>query len=210
MLHKTLIFAGLLCAIAMPCHAQTSVEANAAQPHAPCALHIWPAATTHTTFQGWWKAGAVDGARRGIKGYPDLRADAIDSEQQALILKQIDWRAIHHDPELEVVVHQAPTGSEDDRGRTSRLVSNGSACYREIVVTSSLVEAATFSTRSVRILALRKTFEGDAAPVNFSSMAKAVITLPEQIQAGDPLIDEATRKAFAEAIGKFAVMQSFH
>lgn len=179
-------------------------------PSVPCALHIWPAATTHTTFQGWWQAGAVDGARRGIKGYPDMRADAIDAKQQALILKDIDWRAAMADPALDVVVHDAPSPGEDERGRTTRLVASTPACYSELIVTSSIVEVATFSTRSVRVQALRKTFKGDATPVNFASMSKAVIDLPEQIKPGDPLIDAATRRAFAEAMSKFAVMQSFH
>jgi len=175
-----------------------------------CALHVWPAATTHTTFQGWTHAGAVDGAQRGIKGYPDLRAGAIDTAQQVQILAALDWRDISGDPNLVVVVHPEPTGSDDDRSRTKRLVVDGHVCYRELIITSSLVEAAVFSTRSVRILALRKTFDGSAPPTNFSSMTKAVITLPEKIQPNDPQIDIATRAAFAVAVRKFAVAQSFH
>ncbi|HWU02685.1 MAG TPA: hypothetical protein VN222_08115 [Novosphingobium sp.] len=139
-----------------------------------------------------------------------MRADAIDTAQQATVLKSIDWRGIAADPNLDVVVHDTPVAEGDDRARTTRLMRESPACYSELIITTSMVEAAAFSTRSVRILALRKTFNGDAPPLNFSSMAKAVIELPEQVKPGDPRIDEATRKAFASAIYKFAVMQSFH
>ena len=208
------VAAVLMAAAPQPAGAQASTvttETPVPSPApAPCALHIWPAATTHTTFQGWTRAGAVDGAQRGIKGYPDLRAVAIDTAQQVQILSALDWREISGDPTLVVVVHPQPTGSDDDRSRTTRLIADGPACYRELIITSSLVESAVFSTRSVRILVLRKTFDGAAPPTNFSTMTKSVITLPEKVQPGDPQIDIATRAAFADAAHKFAVAQSFH
>ncbi|MBU6266671.1 MAG: hypothetical protein KGN34_03960 [Sphingomonadales bacterium] len=191
--------------------AATAPEATRSLPATGgCALHVWPAATTHTTFQGWTHAGAVDGARRGIKGYPDLHAEALDTAQQVRLLTTIDWRGLTGDPALAVTVHAAPTGSDDDRGRAARLVADSPACYREIIVTSSLVEAAAFSSRSIRILVLRKTFEGAGAPANFSSMAQAVIALPEKAADDDPRIPAAMQDAFLVAARKFAVMQSFH
>ena len=192
-----------------------SLSSTAAQSPAPCELHVWPAATTHTTFQGWVRAGAVDGARRGVKGYPDLHANALDTGQQALLLATIDWLAAFSDPALVVVVHAAPTGSDDDRSRTSRLVAEGSSpCYRELIITSSIVESEVFSKQSVRILALRKRFDGaGSAPANFSSMSESTILFSDQDKAAadaSARMDAAVQAAFIVAVNKFAVMQSFH
>lgn len=194
--------------------AQTPFATAAASP-AACELQIWPAATTHTTFQGWIRAGAVDGARRGVKGYPDLHANALDTAQQARLLGAIDWHRAFNDPSLVVVVHAAPTGSADDRSRTSRLVAEGSSpCYRELIITSSIVESEVFSKQSVRILALRKRFDGaGSAPANFSSMSESAILFSDQDKAAadaSARMDAAVEAAFVVAVNKFAVMQSFH
>jgi len=196
----------------LPAQTQSAAAALSA---APCELHIWPAATTHTTFQGWVRAGAVDGARRGMNGYPDLHSSALDTGQQVRLLGTIDWRGAFDDPSLVVVVHPAPTGSADDRSRTGRLVAEGSSpCYRELIITSSIVESEVFSKHSVRILALRKRFDGaGSAPANFSSMSEsAILFLDADKAAADASarMDAAVQSAFVLAIDKFAVMQSFH
>lgn len=190
-------------------------SASAGQAPASCELHVWPAATTHTTFQGWVRAGAVDGARRGVKGYPDLHANALDAREQARLLAGVDWRGAFNDPALVVIVHDAPSGSDDDRSRASRLVAAGSpACYREVIIASSIIESEVFSRLSVRVLALRKRFDGQgAAPVNFSSMSEAAIAISDADKAAPDAggrMDAAVRAAFVSAVGKFAVMQSFH
>jgi hypothetical protein len=205
---------------AIPAAAQTPPaqppSATAVPSTAPCELHVWPAATTHTTFQGWVHAGAVDGARRGVKGYPDLHANALDTEQQARLLATVDWRGAFNDPTLVVAVHPAPTGSADDRSRTSRLVAESSAspCYRELIIATSIVESEVFSKQSVRILALRKRFDGvGSMPVNFSSMSEAAIMFSDADKAApdaDARMDAAVQAAFVSAVSKFAVMQSFH
>ncbi len=192
-----------------------STPTVAAPSPAPCELHIWPAATTHTTFQGWVRAGAVDGAQRGVKGYPDLHASALDTGQQVRLLATVDWRGAFNDPALIVVVHPGPTGTDDDRSRTSRLVTEGSAaCYRELIIVSSIVESEVFSDQSVRILALRKRFDGaGSAPVNFSSMSEATIMFTDADKAAPDSgarMDAAVQAAFVSAVSKFATMQSFH
>jgi hypothetical protein len=94
------------------------------------------------------------------------------------------------------------------------LVAGSGACYREVIVTSSIVETAVFSTRSVRVLALRKRFDGaGGAPVNFSSMSEAVIQFSDADKAATDAgarMDAAAQAAFVKAVSKFAVMQSFH
>ncbi len=190
-------------------------SATAVPSPAPCELHVWPASTTHTTFQGWIRAGAVDGAKRGVKGYPDLHASALDTEQQARLLATIDWRGAFNDSALVVVVHTAPTGSADDRSRASRLVAEGSSpCYRELIIASSIVESEVFSNQSVRVLALRKRFDGEGSnPANFSSMSEAAIVFSDADKSAadaSARMDAAVQAAFVTAVNKFAVMQSFH
>ena len=209
-----LTMAGAVPAAAQP-RPDPSPPAAAAPSPAPCELDIWPAATTHTTFQGWVRAGAVDGAQRGIKGYPDLHANALDIGQQVRLLATVDWRGAFNDPALVVVVHPRPTGSDDDRSRTSRLVAEGSsACYRELIIVSSIVESEVFSNQSVRILALRKRFDSvGSAPVNFSSMSEAAIPFTDADKAAADSaarMDAAVQTAFVSAVSKFATMQSFH
>ena len=207
----------LVMSFAIPSAAQTlpAQPLSATAAPTPCELHVWPAATTHTTFQGWVRAGAVDGARRGVKGYPDLHANALDTGEQARLLATIDWRGAFNDPALTVIVHTSPTGSADDRSRPSRLVAESSSpCYRELIIVSSIVESEVFSKPSVRILALRKRFDGaDAAPANFSSMSEAAVLFSDADKAAadsGARMDLAVQAAFVSAIGKFAVMQSFH
>lgn len=201
-----------------PASAQTapapSAPAAPAPASSPCELDIWPAATTHTTFQGWLRAGAVDGARRGMKGYPDMHAGLLDTAQQARLIATIDWRGILGDPALAVVIHPAAPDPGDDRGRTARLVADRPACYSELIITSSIVESAVFSTKSVRIQALRKRFDGaGSAPVNFSSMSQGIIRFSDEDKAAkdaDQRWDAAVQAAFVDAVTKFGVMQSFH
>jgi hypothetical protein len=87
-------------------------------------------------------------------------------------------------------------------------------CYRELIITSSIIESEVFSKQSVRILALRKRFDGaGAAPVNFSSMSEAAIQVSDQDKAAPDAgarMDAAVQAAFVAAVDKFAVMQSFH
>jgi hypothetical protein len=180
--------------------------------HPHCELHVWPAETTHTTFLGWVHGGAVDGNRRGIKGYPNLYADALDTPQQVRLLSQIDWPAQTGDPGVHVTIHQVPTGSDDDRTRTSRLIADAGSCYREIIITASLVEAETFSSQSVRVVVLRKRFDGvGVSPVNFSTMSMAKIEVPEKnVPEFDEKMGDAVRNAFLAAFKKVIIIQSFH
>lgn len=181
---------------------------------ANCVLHIWPADGAHTTFQGWIRAGAVDGARRGVKGYPDFHASALDTPEQAHLLESIDWRAALHDPTLAVKVHDTPTGASDDRTRKARLIADSPPCYREVVVTSAIVESEVFSALSVRILAVRKRFDAaDSTPASFSSMSVAPVGFSDADKAApdaEARFDAAVRAAYVQAAKQFGIMQLFH
>lgn len=178
---------------------------------ADCALHIWPAETAHSTYMGWWHGGATDGDRRGIKGYPHIHAEALGLPEQVRLLRTIDWAGETGQRADLVTVHDSPSPSDDDRTRTSRLVP-GAGCYREIIVTSAIIEAAAMSNQSVRIVALRKSFDASGAvPVNFSSMTSVKVEMPDK---KDPAFDEkvvaAMQAGYLAAVRKFIVLQSFH
>lgn len=191
--------------------AQTA-PAPAVQADARCALHVWPAETTHSTYFGWAHGGAIDGNRRGIKGYPATYAEVLDTPGQVGLLGQIDWPTQTGDPGLQVSIHPATTGGDDDRTRTSRLISDSGACYQEIIITSSIIEMNVMASRSVRIVGLRKKFSGPGtSPVNFSAMSMAKIEVPDKtVPDFDEKMRLATRDAFLVAVKKFVIMQSFH
>jgi hypothetical protein len=94
------------------------------------------------------------------------------------------------------------------------VTEGSSACYRELIVVSSIIESEVFSSQSVRILALRKRFDGaDSPPVTFSSMSVAEIQFTDADKAAADAgarMDAAVQAAFVSAVGKFATMQSFH
>lgn len=191
--------------------AQTT-PAPTAQADTRCALHVWPSDTTHSTYFGWAHGGAIDGNRRGINGYPATYAEVLDTPGQVSLLGQIDWPTQVGDPGVQVSIHPAPTGGDDDRTRTSRLISDSGTCYQEIIIASSIVELNVMASRSVRIVGLRKKFSGPGTPpVNFSAMSMAKIEVPDKT---GPDFDEkmrlATRNAFLIAVKKFVIMQSFH
>ena len=178
----------------------------------PCELHIWPSEHAHTTYFGWVHGGAVDGNRRGIKGYPNMYAEALDTAEQARLLAQVNWPVQTGEAGLQISVHATPTGTDDDRTRTTRLIAGSAACYRELIITSTIVENAAFSSQSVRVVALRKKFDGTTAlPASFSSMSMAKVDVPEKtVPEFDAKMRTAVQAAFLEAIKKFAVIQSFH
>jgi len=141
-----------------------------------------------------------------------MYAEALGTPQQASLLSQVDWQKQSSDPNLRVVVHLSTTGTDDDRTRTTRLVAGGGACYRELIITSLVVESAAMSSQSVRVMAIRKRFDGaDAVSVNFSSMAMANVPIPEKTGPDfDDRMRAAVQGAFQAAIVKFMKIQNNH
>lgn len=191
-----------------------AADAPKAPPSAakPCELHVWPAAAAHSSYVGWFHGGAVDGDKRGIKGYPEMYTGEVDMAHQVAAFRQIDWNAWADAVTYVVTVHESATGADDDRLRATRLVPGDSACYREFIVSSVLIEAATFSSRSVRLVGLMKKFDASGQkPSTFTSMVKADLVLPDKSSANFEIeVRKNTREAFAAAVNKFMVAQSFH
>lgn len=66
--------------IAVPsASAQTAPVAGAPN---GCVLHVWPGADAKSSYAGWFHGGAVNGDKRGIKGYPDMHATALGTGVQ--------------------------------------------------------------------------------------------------------------------------------
>jgi len=153
----------------------------------------------------------VDGDKRGIKGYPDMFTDAIDMLHQVTLLNTIDWRGLMGASTLQFTVHDKVTGSDDDRTRITRATPSASPCYREIIVKTSVIEAAAFSSRSLRIVAISKNFEGGNTPKTFSTMTVEPLVLPEKSAPDfDKKMYDEVQRAFVAAMRKFMIAQSFH
>jgi hypothetical protein len=156
-----------------------------------CVLHVWPAKNAQSSYMGWFHGGAVDGDRRGIKGYPAMHSDVLTVSAQQQLLTTIDWAQSLSAPGISVVVHDGPPPEQDDRSRTKPLIAERPACYEELLVHSVLVERAAMSSSTVRVMVIGKKWRGsDAAPETFSVMMKE----PVNLGAGDNKLIEASLK----------------
>ncbi len=207
------IFVILLCLIGGPLKAQnTTQRQNIQDATSLCELHVWPASSAHSSYSGWFHGGAIDGDKRGIKGYPNMYADELDMQHQIDAFRQIDWKTWSDIPNLVITIHENVTGSDDDRLRKTKLVPNSSACYRELIISSVLIEAATFSSRSVRLIALMKKFGSTGNDTStFMSMTRVDVAIPDKSNTSfEKSIRNNVKEAFMATVNKFMVAQSFH
>jgi len=145
-----------------------------------CVLHVWPGAPARSSYTGWFHGGAVDGDKRGIKGYPPMHSDVLSTPVQQRLLEAVDWSHRVHASNLTVVVHNEPPAAQDDQSRTTPLISDRPDCYRELIVHSVLVERAVFSATTVRLMIIAKKWHShDAQPSTFSVMTDERVKLDE-------------------------------
>jgi hypothetical protein len=149
---------------------------------------------------GWFHGGAVDGDRRGIKGYPALHGDVLSTGVQQQLLTGLNWPDLLNRRGLSVIVHEQPPEAQDDLSRTMPLVADRPACYLELLVHSVLVERAAFSSTSVRVMVIGKTWAApDSPPKTYSAMANASVDLSSP-DAG--VIEGALKNGFVASIRK--------
>ena len=165
-----------------------------------CVLHVWPARDARSSYTGWFHGGAVDGDKRGIKGYPDMHGAALNSAAQRELLARIDWAERRRLPGLAVVVHDAPPPSSDDIGRTTALLADRPGCYDEVLVHSVFIEGATFSSKSVRLMMIAKRWRGSARPDTYSAMSVEKVVLTDKDPA---VIEKSLKDGFASAIHQY-------
>ncbi|WP_374139493.1 hypothetical protein [Sphingomonas sp.] len=68
--------------------------APTSQSQASCELHVWPGSKLGSVYSGWVRGGIVNGAVTGRDGYPRTPADAINTAEQAELLKQAELPAV--------------------------------------------------------------------------------------------------------------------
>ncbi|HEV2595757.1 MAG TPA: hypothetical protein VGU01_11200 [Sphingomicrobium sp.] len=166
-----------------------------------CVLHVWPGSDAHSSYSGWFHGGAVDGDKRGIRGYPAMHADVLNTAAQRALLAKIDWAELRAMPGLKIVIHDAPPPPQDDLARDVPLIGNHVGCYDELLVHSVLVERATFSSRSVRVMMIAKRWRSpDWRAATYGAMSVDTVDLG----AGDVSATQAALEAgFTSAIHKF-------
>jgi hypothetical protein len=198
--HCLLAAVGIL---GLPSHtiAQTDLSKNA------CVLHVWPAASASSSYTGWFHGGAVDGDRRGIKGYPAMHGEVLTTPIQQQLLTSIDWPAILTRRALSVVVHDQPPEPQDDVARTTSLIANRPDCYQELLVHSVLVEGAAFSARSVRVMIIAKSWQSaNASPATYSAMANEPVNFDSQNSA---VIETSLKNGFVASVRKTLMASYF-
>lgn len=177
-------------------HGRPDVAIVDAPTSASCVLHVWPSADAHSAYLGWFHGGAVDGDRRGIKGYPALHAEVLTTAVQRQLLTNMDWPKLLTRPGVSVVVHDQPPSAQDDQARSVPLIADRPSCYQELLLHSVFVEKAALSTSSVRVMIIAKTWHGaEAAPSTFSAMAEEKVNL-----TGDP--GPSIKQGFSASVRK--------
>jgi hypothetical protein len=165
-----------------------------------CILHVWPAVDARSSFMGWFHGGAVDGDKRGIKGYPALHSEVLTTSVQRQLLDQIDWSNRLGMPKLSVVVHDQPPAPQDDQTRAVPLIADQSDCYEELIVHSVLVERAVFSATTVRLMIIAKKWRGrNAQPTTFSVMTNDKVELDNR---NANMVQTSLKDGFVASVGK--------
>ena len=173
-----------------------------------CVLHVWPSGTAKSSYMGWFHGGAVDGDRRGIKGYPDLHSGVLSTAVQQQLLQSIDWKKLAEVPASSVIVHDAPPEPGDDLGRTTPLIADRPDCYAELIVHSVFVERAAFSATTVRVMAISKSWRDKlAAPKTYSMMANERADFGS---GGEQTVERSLKGAFTGSIQRVLDSSYFH
>jgi hypothetical protein len=116
------------------------------------------------------------------------------------LLTGLNWPDLLNRRGLSVIVHEQPPEAQDDLSRTMPLVADRPACYLELLVHSVLVERAAFSSTSVRVMVIGKTWAApDSPPKTYSAMANASVDLSSP-DAG--VIEGALKNGFVASIRK--------
>jgi hypothetical protein len=172
-----------------------------------CVLHVWPSGTARSSFMGWFHGGAVDGDRRGIKGYPVMHAELLSTAVQQQLLKTIDWPQLLASPGLSVTVHERPPEPDDDQTRTSPLITGRPACYEEILVHSVLVERAALSANTVRVMVIAKRWRGqNAQPRTYTIMTDQRVDIANEDKGA---VETSLKSGFVGSIEKVLKSSSF-
>lgn len=173
-----------------------------------CVLHVWPSATAKSSYTGWFHGGAVDGDRRGIKGYPNLHGAVLSTAAQQQLLRDIDWKTLGGRPGASVVVHDQPPEPGDDLARTTPLIADRPDCYTELIVHSVFVERAAFAATTVRVMAITKMWHSKlSAPETYSLMTK------ERADFGageEQTVERSLKAAFTDSIKQVLKSNYFH
>lgn len=202
----------LLAALALLGMAQTAAAApspaapgritNGVAADAPsgCVLHVWPGADAKSSYAGWFHGGAVNGDKRGIKGYPNMRASVLATGVQRDLLNRVDWSGQLAVPGLAVVVHEQPPEAQDDLARATPLVADRPACYAEVLIHSVLVESEVFSANTVRVMLVFKLWKASAVrPWTYTTMDTEKVRLDRD---APDLAETSLKDGFAAAVSK--------
>ena len=172
-----------------------------------CVLHVWPAGDARSSYRGWFHGGAVDGDKRGIKGYPAMHSDVLTTAVQHQLLEKIDWSGLLATQNLSVVVHDRPPPSDDDQARIAPLTADRPDCYGELIVHSVLVERAVFSATTVRLMIIAKKWRGRTGqPSTFSVMSNEKVKLDSQDME---TLETSMKNGFAASVAKTLSNQYF-
>lgn len=181
--------------------------APASQSQGSCELHVWPGSKLGSVYSGWVRGGIVNGAVTGRDGYPRTPADAINTAEQAELLKQAELPALLKLDTYRVVMHADALPSSVIRRSPSRIATSDSPCYAELIVDDVMMQHDAFvSGKFLKVLFRYREFGTDPAPTRAfgtwvqTRLVKFPPALPEEEEAALAEI----KLAFAKNITSFA------
>ncbi|MCA1197443.1 hypothetical protein K9B35_05645 [Sphingomonas sp. R647] len=172
-----------------------------------CELHVWPGSKLGSVYSGWVRGGIVNGAVTGRDGYPRTPADAINTGEQAELLKAAELQTLLKLDTYRVVMHAEALPSSVIRRSPARIAASPAPCYAELIVDDVMIQHDAFiSGKFLKVLFRYREFGRDAAPTRTfgtwvqTRLVKFPPTLPEQEE--DALAE--VRRAFSKNITAFA------
>ena len=172
-----------------------------------CELHVWPGSKLGSVYSGWVRGGIVNGAVTGRNGYPRTPADAINTDEQAALLKGAQPQDLLKLSDYRLVVHDQALPSSVIRRSATRISNSTSPCYAELIVDDVMLQHDDFvSGKYLKVLFRYREFGAAPAPTRvFGTWVQSRLTkFPPKTPEEEEAAIEEVKLAYFKNIAAFA------
>lgn len=174
---------------------------------AACELHVWPGSKLGSVYSGWVRGGIVNGAVTGRDGYPRTPADAINTGEQAALLKAAQPQHLLKLDAYRLVVHDEALPSSVIRRTATRISDSTTPCYAELIVDDVMLQHDAFiSGKFLKVLFRYREFGAEPAPTRvFGTWVQTrLVTFPPKTPEEEEAALEEVKLAYSKNIAAFA------
>ncbi len=172
-----------------------------------CELHVWPGSKLGSVYSGWFHGGIVNGAVTGRDGYPVAPADAIETKEQAALLKAAQPQKLLGLQGYRLVIHDTALPSSVIRRTPGRVGTSAAPCYAELIVDDVMLQHDGFVTgKFLKTLFRYREFDSGPTPTrSFGTWVQTRLTkFPPATAADEAAAREEVRTAFSNNVAVFA------